>query len=248
MSTYSPPPTQRSTPTQPSAATLETILAKLETMEQTLQQLAHVMSPVPDAMATATDLLDAYAARQQEQGQDPEENTRQALLLLERLTRSHTLHHLQTLLQVADQSPELVAHLVDLTDTWADQAADRGIDLEDRLKRLQALVVQATAPLVLEKAEALVALTAQADELMSFAVDQVDDSIRTLQDRGLDPHALADDGLQLMAMLAAAYRQTKQAPPRSVGPLGLLKALSDPDFQKFLGFVTQLGKHVGQQL
>ena len=61
--------------------------------------------------------------------------------------------------------------------------------------KLQSVIHHATAPKVLDKAHAVLEATEQADDMITFAVDQLDELVMTLQNHGLDPKEMSEDGL-----------------------------------------------------
>ncbi|QDG52904.1 DUF1641 domain-containing protein [Persicimonas caeni] len=98
--------------------------------------------------------------------------------------------------QATDAAPDVLATVTDMTDAWIAQAADKGVDVDARLRRLGKLALDATDPKVLDTAEMLVeridlvqqAIVA-ADQLPGFVAmvtDIFDEHAANAAERGLD--------------------------------------------------------------
>jgi hypothetical protein len=142
------------------------------------------------------------------------------------------LDHLDALNQLLDtaaplvaqagQLPGLVAMAVDSADELARQARDSGIDPDAGIARGAAAALRFGAIMDAEKVRSLEAL---------------------LQSGVLDP-----DALRAVGAMAQALQRTAAARPAPVGPLAALRATSDPDVQRALGFLVEFGRRFGQGL
>jgi uncharacterized protein YjgD (DUF1641 family) len=143
--------------------------------------------------------------------------------LLDRLdTLNRALDTVQRVADLAEQAPKFIAMAVDSADEVVRHGAMAGIDIEKGVIQGTAAALRFGATMGPEKVQALEAL---------------------LESEVLDPPALRVIG-QLAGALSAAARTTT----RPMGPLGLLKALAHPDMQRALGFLSDVGKHLGQRL
>jgi hypothetical protein len=59
---------------------------------------------------------------------------------------------------------------------------------------------------------------------------------------------LAPGTLRIIGELGRALTETAAAPPAASGPLGLLKALGQPDVQRALGFLVTFAERFGRRL
>jgi hypothetical protein len=139
---------------------------------------------------------------------------------LDVLTRA--LELLAPLVAQAKELPGLVAMTMDSADELARQAHDSGIDIAAGVSRGASAALRFGAVMDAEKVRSLEAL---------------------LRSGVLDPHALAAVGA-----LARALQATAASQPSPVGPLGLLRAASDPDVQRALGFLVEFGRRFGKGL
>ncbi len=228
--------------------TLEMILGKLDKIESTVNRLEQAAELAPEALSLATNLMDDTAGYIQENGQNLEERTTLNLQLLDRLSQPETVQKLNALLDLADQLPQIISNVTNMVDDMMGKAVENGIDLEERIEKLQTMVNWATSPKVLDKANAALEAVEQTDDMITFAVDQLDEFVMVLQNHGLDAKEMSEDGLKFLSMIVSAHHKVIQNPPQKVGLWDMFRTLSDPDFQKFLGFVTALGKNIGKGL
>jgi uncharacterized protein YjgD (DUF1641 family) len=64
----------------------------------------------------------------------------------------------------------------------------------------------------------------------------------------LNSGVLAPGTLAIVGELGHALTDTAAAPPVDVGPVGLLKALGQPDVQRALGFLVTFAERFGRRL
>lgn len=129
---------------------------------------------------------------------------------------------LRPLVVLAQQAPAMVAMAGDSFDEVMKTALDSGIDVERGLLNGAGAALRFGATMDPDKVRALEAL---------------------LQSGVLDPAALRTIG-----ELGRALVETASAPPTAVGPMGLLKALGQPDVQRALGFLITFAERFGQRL
>lgn len=143
--------------------------------------------------------------------------------LLDRLeTLNRTLDAVQRVADLAEQAPKFIAMAVDSADEVVRHGAMAGIDIEKGVIQGTAAALRFGATMGPEKVRALAAL---------------------LESAVLDPSAL-----RLIGQLAGALSAAAETTARPMGPLGVLRALADPDMQRALGFLSEVGRHFGQTL
>ena len=129
---------------------------------------------------------------------------------------------LAPLAAAAQQAPAVAAMLGDSFDDVARAALDSGIDLERGLLNGVGAALRFGASMDAGKVRDLEAL---------------------LQSGVLDPAALG-----IIGELGRALIDTASARPTPLGPLGLLKALGDPNVQRALGFLVTFSERFGSRL
>jgi uncharacterized protein YjgD (DUF1641 family) len=129
---------------------------------------------------------------------------------------------LRPLLALAPQAPALIAVLMDSFDEAMRMAHDKGIDVERG---------------VLNGAEAA----------LRFGVTMDTERVREL-DALLNSGVLAPGTLRVVGELGRALTDTAASPPATLGVVGLLKALGQPDVQRALGFLVTFAEHFGRRL
>ncbi len=171
-----------------------------------------------------------------------------------------------------EQGPGYVSMVTDMVDETIRNSAARGVDIEQRLGTALHLAERLTAPETVEKLDQLIRFADQAPGLISMFTDIVDEAMSRAKARGIDIEAHLDTGLQLaekitspemrdkagdmldinvlkfLATSGKALAEAINQPVKKVGPLGALRALSNPDMQRVLGFLLAVGKNLGQQL
>lgn len=205
-----------------SADLAERLLARLDAVEAKLDRLAPALDAAPAAVAAATDVFDDHAARLRDRGVDVEVRLGRLLALAERLTDDRTHHALEQVLDLADQAPGLASMVVDVLDDAARQLAEEGLDVEVGLSR------GARAAL----------------RFGQMVGPREIDALQTL----LASEALAPEAVQVVSAAAQALVECQGRERQRVGPLGLLRALRDPDVQRALDFLVGVGRRFGRAL
>jgi uncharacterized protein YjgD (DUF1641 family) len=129
---------------------------------------------------------------------------------------------LRPLVTLAPHAPALVAILMDSFDEAMRFAQDKGIDVERG---------------VLNGAEAALRFGATMDA----------DKVRELEAL-LNSGVLAPGTLRVIGELGGALTDTAASPPATLGFVGLLKALGQPDVQRALGFLVTFAERFGRRL
>ena len=131
------------------------------------------------------------------------------------------MDRLEALITMADQLPGMMAMFVDTMDELARQAADNGVDLDQ-------------------------IITHGLPALIKFIGLVSSDSFDALLDSGVfDPRAVGVVGAAGEA-LVKCESEVRAAPDAvKVGPMGMVRAMKDPDVQRALGFLVTFGRHFG---
>ncbi|WP_158633621.1 DUF1641 domain-containing protein [Tautonia sociabilis] len=217
---------------------LDRLLDRLEHIDRVASRLERLADEAPPLMATAVDALDDSCRRLAEStGAGADERLGRVLRLLERLTDNDTsraldalldrIDRIEPLLERLDQLPGLLAVLVDALDESAGRLARQGIDVEVSLRQgVHALL--------------WLGQRIREPELERLGI--------LLRSDVLEPHALAVVGKTGRALAACHEGACDGATLEQVGPIGLLRALGDPDVRRSLAFAVQVGKRFGQSL
>ncbi|WP_415383428.1 DUF1641 domain-containing protein [Halosimplex sp. TS25] len=123
----------------------------------------------------------------------------------------------------------------------AGTVGDNGAELQDALESLAALQRTGTLDELIELAEVVSLATAALD----------DEMVRSLADTGgslgeLAQAAADDDARDGIETLLEGVGETERAHPEQVGPLGLVRAVRDPDVQYGLGYLLALAAALGR--
>ncbi len=129
----------------------------------------------------------------------------------------------------AAQAPPAVAALVDTVDDVVDGLRARGVDVDERLGTLLQVMDRLTQPAALA---AVVSL-----------LDKVEE-VRFLLESGVfNPSAV-----RIVAELGRSLAASSERTPPRVGAFGALRAASDEDVQRALGFMLTLARSFGGSL
>ncbi|HET7698011.1 MAG TPA: DUF1641 domain-containing protein [Vicinamibacterales bacterium] len=147
-----------------------------------------------------------------------------ALQTIEERTRAiaEVTDALRPLLALAHQAPAFAAILIDSFDDAMRAASASGIDVERGL---------------LNGAEAALRFGATMD------AGKVRDLAALLNSGVLEPGPL-----RIVGELGRALADTAASPPQTIGVLGLVSALRQPDVQRALGFLVIFAEHFGRRL
>jgi hypothetical protein len=135
---------------------------------------------------------------------------------------AQVVESLRPLVELMQQAPAFIAMAGDSVDDLVRSAIDNGIDVERGVINGAGAALRFGATMDSQKVDAIESL------LKSGVLDP--SALRVVGDLG---HALAD---------------TAAGPVTPVGPLGLWKALSQPDVQRALGFMLAVAQRFGQRL
>ena len=259
------------------AAALNRLLDRIETLEQTVGRLADVLEQAPGMVAMVGDMADETVRQAAARGVNVEERLKTALALAERLTAEETAVKLNQLLDLADQLPGTLAMMGDMMDETVRRAASNGVDIEARLRAGLTMAEKLTAPEMMAKLDQLLAMADQAPGMIAMMGDIVDESIRRAGESGINIEAMVRQGARAGAKFSAlmeseefdalmesgildpeavasvgkvgrALIASQQQPLEPVGLFGLLSAMRDPNMQRALGFLATFGAEFGKQI
>ena len=259
------------------AAALNRLLDRIETLEQTVGRLADVLEQAPGMVAMVGDMADETVRQAAARGVNVEERLKTALALAERLTAEETAVKLNQLLDLADQLPGTLAMMGDMMDETIRRAASNGVDIEARLRAGLTMAEKLTAPEMVAKLDQLLAMADQAPGMIAMMGDIVDESIRRAGESGINIEAMVRQGARAGAKFSAlmeseefdalmesgildpeavasvgkvgrALIASQQQPLEPVGLFGLLSAMRDPNMQRALGFLATFGAEFGKQI
>jgi len=231
------------------AKMLSEIMLKLDSIQAEVEQINRQTQQAPQALELITDAIDEVAGQAHESGTPLGDRMEAVLKLMDRLSQPGTLSKLNSLLDLSEQLPQILADAVDLVDQQAAMLEREGIDLSQRTTELITLLKRLTAPKTLQKLNGLMDVLDDSTDYLTLAVDTFDDFINRLSAEGIDISQLADN-LQsmLMASHTALTATLNESPKKIGGVLSLLRQLNDKDFQKVLAFMATFGKHFGREL
>ena len=215
------------------AAALNRLLDRIETLEQTVGRLADVLEQAPGMVAMVGDMADETVRQAAARGVNVEERLKTALALAERLTAEETAVKLNQLLDLADQLPGTLAMMGDMMDETVRRAASSGIDIEARLRAGLTMAEKLTAPEMVAKLDQLLAMADQAPGMVAMMGDMVDETIRRAASNGVDIEARLRAGLTMAEKLTA---------PEMVAKLDQLLAMAD----QAPGMVAMMGDMVDE--
>lgn len=197
---------------------LALILARLDAIEARLEGLRGMTG----AAAAAVDVVDEEIGRLDARGIDLDARLRALLALVEAGTEPATLRLASEGVALATTLPGLAAMAADILDEEATRLADEGLDPGEALARGARAALafgEMVGPRELE-------------------------SLRSL----LGSDALDREAIAVVSSAARSLVACRAEPCPTVGPLGLLRGLRDPDVRRGLGFLLQVGRHFGASL
>lgn len=222
-------PTARTTGADALADALARIERRLARLEDAVTRIEGATAEAPRAVGAVVDTLDDAADALAARGVDVDERLRDALRLLDRLSSPSVTRALESALALAEAAPAAVATAADTFDDVVDGLRARGVDPDERLVVLADVMDRLTRPAALS------------------AVSSVLDRVEELQ-YVLDSGVLDRSAVHVVAELGRALATSGSATPPKVGAFGALRAMSDPDVQRALGFTLTLARSFGASL
>ena len=171
--------------------------------------------------------------------------------------------------QTLQEAPGMAAMATDIID---EAIRTTGVDVESRAKAGLQILVQLTEPATLAALQQGLQALSDAPGLISMVADIMDEQIGTATQEGIDigmrlkgllalanrlsdpnttaslEHVLEPRAVAAIGALGTAIAESKNQSHSPVGPLGLIRALRDPDVQRATSFLVAIAKRMGQEL
>ena len=185
------------------ADVLSRLLDRIDSLEKTVDALTTAVQEAPVMLSVVADTVDDTYAQAAAQGIDLDERMRNALTLLDRLTAPETAAAMDKALTLAQEAPAMMSMVTDMADDAYREAAERGVDIDARLRAGLQMAEKLTAPETVEMLDKALALAQEAPVMMSMVTDMVDDAYREAAERGVDMDARLRAGLAMAEKLTA---------------------------------------------
>ncbi len=179
------------------------LLDRLDTLEAAIERLATAMARGPGLMAMAADVADEKIREAAQRGVYFDDRLQNALHLLERLSADETVAQLESLLDLAQRAPDILAMVADMADDAVGQAAARGLDLDERLRYTLHLLEKLTEAQTVAQLEQMLELSRQAPGILAMVADMADDAAGRAAAHGIDFDERLRNGLRALERLTA---------------------------------------------
>ena len=256
---------------------IDHLLSRIDTLETAVDRLTTLIDQGPGLMAMTTDMADEVYRQSQARGVSIEERLANALQLAEKLTSDEMVGKIENLIDLADQAPGLAAMTVDMADEMYRQASASGVSIEQHMQNGLQVIGRLTEPKTVESLNAALDFADQLPGMAAMTMDMLDEGYKEAAAKGLDLGTLSTQGIQALKQVSTlvsspefkalmdsgllspatisviasagdAMVEAKEADVKPVGAFGTLRALSDPDRQKAIGFLMNFLKHWGQKI
>lgn len=247
---------------------LNRLLDRIDSLEATVGRLADVVEQAPGFTAMLGDMADETVRRASSNGVNIEERLQTALALAEKLTASNVVSKIDQLLAMVDEAPGFAAMVGDMVDETQRKAAANGIDLEARLQAGLGLAEKLTHPNTVQQLNGLLEIADSAPAFLAMLGDMADEAYRNALAKGIDLESLISQGttaagklsllldsgildegaLNIVGATGKALARASEEPVESVGLMGMVGALRNPDTQRALGFLLNVSSKLGQEL
>ena len=248
--------------------TLNRLLDRIDALEASVGRLADIIEQVPAFTAMAGDVVDETHRRAAANGVDLEERLQTAITMAEKLTAPKMVNKIEQMMTDVDQAPHFAAMVGDMVDETQRRAAANGIDIEQRLGAGLAIAEKLTRPQMVEQLNGLLEMADTAPGFIAMLGDIADEAYRNAMANGIDLESLISQGTSAASKLSVlmdsgilddgavrvvgaagkALADASQQTIEPVGMFGLLGALRDPDTQRALGFLLNVGSNLGKEL
>ena len=104
---------------------------------------------------------------------------------------------------VVEQAPGFMAMAGDVVDDTYRQAAERGVDLDQRMRTAMSMAERLTSPEMMTQLDSLLTLVEQAPGMTAMAVDVIDDTYRQAAESGVDLDGRLRAALEIAEKLTA---------------------------------------------
>lgn len=258
-------------------SSLTRLLDRIDSLENTVEKLTQAVEQGPGMVAMVTDMVDEGVRTARSNGVEVDERLKNALVLAEKLTSPQMMDRLDQLFDMVDRLPGMVSMVTDMADDGMRRAKESGLDVEERLSNALVLAERLTAPETVRQLEGALDLAQRSQGLAAMTADILDEAMAEAMQKGLDPAHLLRKGVDIaaktsnflsseeinslmesgvlgketLAVISAAGSAmvaAQNAPERSVGLFGLMRAMRDPQVQVAMGFLMEFAKQFGNQL
>lgn len=172
-----------------------------------------------------------------------------------------------------EQAPGFIAMTGDTLDATMQKLQASGVDLNQRVNDVLDLSEKLTRAETIKQLSTMLDLAQQAPGFIGMMADTLDAYMQQVKSRGLDVEKGLFQGLEAALRLASTLNPERirllerllgaldegvlkslvkaldtSSPVSSVGMMGLMKQMNDPDVQRALGFITRFAKTFGQGL
>ncbi len=223
---------------------IDHLLARIDTLEQAVDGLANVMQQGPGLAAMVGDMADEAYRKADDNGVNIDERLKNALVIAEKLTSPTMMEKLESLVELADQAPGLSAMMGDVVDETYREAANRGVDIDQRLRTSLEIAEKLTTPEMAQRLNSVLQLADQMPGLIAMSMDAFDEFTKQALEKGYDTSTL----FSVAQSANRALIEAKAEPPGKIGVFGLLRAMNDPDRQRAMSFMMNFLKHLGKHL
>ena len=214
-------------------------------MVKKLDGLLKFAEQAPGLMSMTADMVDEGYKNATARGVDIDNRLEAALSMAEKLTAPAMIEKLDNFFKFADQAPGLMSMMADMADETYKNATNRGVDIDKRIGVALELAETFTAPETVTKMNNMLTMADQLPGMIAMMMDTFDSEIQKGVAQGLDLDAIK----AILGDAAMAISKASEMPPAKVGgPIGLMRAMKDPDRQKALSFLMDFAKAFGQSL
>ncbi|MCB0852306.1 MAG: DUF1641 domain-containing protein [Bacteroidetes bacterium] len=249
---------------------LNRLLNRLDKLENSVERLNALLEQGPAMLSMATDTIDESVQKASSKGIDVEARLQNALTLAEKLTAPEMVGRLEKTLTFADQLPGMASMFTDMVDEGYRRAAEKGVDLEQRMGQALTLAEKLTSPEMVDKLDSLMKLADQAPGLLSMVTDMADESVRGAYYKGIDVESRLKGALtvaekltdpEMVGQLENLLKLAKQAPGLAAMTIDIVDEamtsstmshvakIFDPEIMATVGDVgTALSEAVGQPI
>lgn len=246
-------------------------------MVEKIDNLIAAIDQAPSTISMVADIADSTVRSASDRGVDIDERLRSALTIAEKLTAPSMVEKINALVDAADQTSGMVSMTVDIIDDTVKTAAEKGVDINERLESALVLAEKLTAPQVVTQINGMLDMLNQSSGVIAMAADSFDGIMQAAIERGVDPQEfmtqlfsvttklaqlmstdemkeIVDGGifdvgtLKIIGAASAALVESNEAPTKKVGLFGMMREMKNTDMQKALGFLTTFGRLFGKKL
>ena len=179
------------------------LLDRIDTLEQTVDRLTTVIEQGPGLLSMTADIADETYKKAAQKGINLEQRLGAALEIAEKLTAPAMVSQLNSVLEIANQAPGLVSMVADMADDAVKQAANKGVNIEERLGAALEIAEKLTAPAMVSQLNSVLEIANQAPGLVSMVADMADDAVKQAANKGVNIEERLGAALEIAEKLTA---------------------------------------------